>query len=245
MEEVTLLIAFFGGLVAFLSPCMLPLIPAYLGYLAGTTLLGAKEARRSKEAERNARTKIFINAVLFVVGFSAVFALLGVLLSTVLVGSGYAVKTWLSRIGGALIILFGLYLTGLFRVPWLSQDHGLDLKGFKPSYLTSIVFGASFAVGWTPCIGPVLGSILALTLTSPGSALALLFSFALGFSAPLLVVGAFTAQASRLILKAGPWLRWFDLVVGLLLILLGLSIFFDAFGGIVFASFYHLSELFH
>ncbi len=245
MEEVTLLIAFFGGLVAFLSPCVLPLIPAYLGYLAGTTLLGAKEARRSKRAERNVRTKIFINAVLFVVGFSTVFALLGVLLSTVLAHSGYAVRIWLGRIGGALIILFGLYLAGLLRIPWLSREHSLDLKGFKPSYVTSVVFGASFAVGWTPCIGPVLGSILALTLASPGNAFALLFAFALGFSAPLLVVGAFTAQASRLILKAGPWLRWFDLVVGLLLIVLGLFVFFDAFDGIVFSSIYHLFDLFH
>ena len=224
MTETTLIIAFIGGLVTFASPCVLPLIPAYLGYLAGTTLHGAKQ-NGTDERARDIRVKILINTILFVLGFSAVFALLGVLLHTALVGVSYRVQIWLSRIGGLLIILFGLYLTGLLKIPWLQRERSIDVSGIQPSYVTSFVFGAAFAVGWTPCVGPVLGSLLAFALTNPADAFGLLFVYSLGVGIPFIVVGAFTAEASRLIQKAGSWLRWFNIIVGVALVILGLFVF--------------------
>ncbi|MBR9693362.1 cytochrome C biogenesis protein [Candidatus Woesearchaeota archaeon] len=234
--DISIIAAFLAGFITFLSPCVLPLIPAYLGYLAGTTV----HHRRKQDA--NVRKKILLHSLLFVAGFAMVFSLLGVLLATILASISWQVQIWLSRIGGLLIILFGLYLVGLFNLPALKKNYDLKLDWLKPSLASSFLFGAAFAVGWTPCVGPVLGSILALTLTAPTSAFFLLLAFSLGFGVPFLIVGAFTAQASRLIRKAGPWLKHFEIVVGILLILFGILIFTNNMGHI--ADFTLLNQLF-
>src|SRR3989338_2042210 len=140
MVEVTVLAAFLGGIVSFLSPCVLPLIPGFLGYLSGISL-----------NEQGARWKIFGNTVAYVLGFSVVFSLLGVLLNTVLEAVSYTVQAWLTKIGGVIIILFGLSLTGLLSINFLQRDYKFHVKKFSISYLTSFIFGAAFAVGWTPC----------------------------------------------------------------------------------------------
>ncbi|RME31313.1 cytochrome C biogenesis protein [Candidatus Woesearchaeota archaeon] len=215
----TFIIAFAAGILSFVSPCIFPLIPAFLAYLAGTTL----DQRR--KASASARKKILVNTLLFVGGFSLVFSLLGVVLSTVLAGASYHVQRWLGYLGGVIIILFGLHLTSLLRIPWLEQEHKMNFYGFKPSYITSFIFGASFAVGWTPCIGPILGSILLLAASQPASAFGLLMAYSLGLAIPFILVAIFTAQASQLISRAGPALRWFGIVVGVLLIILGILVF--------------------
>ena len=219
MVEVSLAIAFVGGLISFLSPCVLPLIPGFLSFLAGTSLkdieAGAPQARR----------KIFLMSIFFVLGFSSIFSLVGVLLNSVLQDVSFAVQVWLGRIGGVLIILFGLYLLGLLKIPWLEKEHKLKARKLKYSYLTAFVFGAAFAVGWTPCVGAVLGTILTLAVASPGSAFNLLLSYSLGLGIPFLVVGLFTGQAARLIGKLGKYLTYFNYVVGVLLLILGVLVF--------------------
>src|SRR3989338_8427223 len=144
MAEVTILFALIAGLVSFLSPCVLPIIPGFLAYLSGTSVSQAQANRR----------EIFLNSVFFVLGFSIVFSLLGVLLNTILESVAYDVQEWLARIGGAIIIIFGLYLTGLIHIPYLQREHKLSVKTrFKSRYATSMLFGAAFAAGWTPCVG--------------------------------------------------------------------------------------------
>ena len=117
----------------------------------------------------------------------------------VLADAAYAVQTWLSWIGGLVIIFFGLYLMGFFRIGFLEYEHKLNPKlQFHSRYLTSLLFGFAFAAGWTPCVGPVLGGILGLAASAPGEAFPLLFAYALGLGVPFLVVGAFVAKAGAL-----------------------------------------------
>ena len=216
MDIVFLGTAFVAGIVSFLAPCVLPIIPGFLAYLAGSTAPDSPNRRRD----------IFINSVFFVLGFSVVFALLGILLQTALAGVGYEVQTWLSRVAGAVIIFFGIYLLGLVRVPFLERDYKMSVTHkFKSRYLTSFVFGVAFAVGWTPCAGAVLGSILGLAASAPVSAFFLLLSYALGLGLPFLLVGLFTAQASAWIEKFGGAFNIINRAFGVILIVLGILVF--------------------
>ncbi len=218
MADLTLGIAFIAGIFSFLSPCVLPLVPAFLSYLAGTSVSDIREGKP-------VRLKLFINTVLFVLGFAAVFSLIGVLLSSVLASVAYDARIWLARVGGAIIILFALYLLKLIKLPWLEREHKLKVFKFSNSYVTSFLFGAAFAAGWTPCVGAVLGSVLTLAITNPASAFPLLFAYTLGLGLPFLVVGLFTSQATGIIAKAGKWLVYFNYIVGVLLLILGVLVF--------------------
>lgn len=215
MVEPTIVIAFIAGIVSFVSPCVLPLIPGFLAYLSGTSA-----------GQEGARLKMFLNSVAFVLGFSVIFALLGVLLNTALERVSYNVQTWLSRIGGLIIILFALYILGLIRMAFLEREHKLAVKKkFSAAYAASFVFGAAFAVGWTPCVSAILGSVFALAVAKPALGFVLLTSYALGLGIPFLLVGLFTTQAIRLISKSAAMLRYFNVVVGILLLILGVLVF--------------------
>lgn len=169
---------------------------------------------------------IFINSVFFVLGFSIIFSLVGVLLQSVLSSVSYTVQKWLGYVGGTVIIFFGLYLIGLIKIPFLEQEHKLKVKRkFKYSYVTSFVFGSAFAIGWTPCVGAILGAILTLAITTPASAFPLLLSYSIGLGIPFLLVGLFTDRASGFIEKAGPKLKYVNYVFGSILIMLGILVF--------------------
>ena len=169
---------------------------------------------------------VFLASVFFVLGFSSVFALLGVLLQTVLSNISYQVQTWLGRIGGVFIIFFGLYLLGFIKPKFLEQEHKLKVKKkFKSVYVTSFIFGAAFAVGWTPCVGAILGAVLALAVIEPSTAFFLLLSYSLGLGIPFLLVGLFTNQAQGLINKAGKWITYANYVFGVILIAIGIFVF--------------------
>lgn len=216
MTESLIIGAFLGGLVSFLAPCVLPIIPGFLAYLAGSSTAEAGSKRK----------EIFINSVFFVLGFGIVFALLGVLLNTLLENIAYDVQTWLSRIGGVMIIFFGLYLVGLIKIPFLEKEYKFRVKTkFKSRYATSFLFGLAFAAGWTPCVGPALGVILGLAATQPGSAFILLLTYALGLGIPFLIVGAFTGQAVEFINRHAVGLKYLNIVFGVILLALGVLIF--------------------
>lgn len=215
-SDITILFAFLAGIISFLSPCVLPLIPGYLAYLSGTSLSEAKSNRK----------EMFINSLFFVIGFSLVFALLGVLLNTLLEAIAFSVQEWLARIGGVIIIFFGLYLVGLIKLKFLERDYRVTVKKkFGSRYLTSAVFGAAFAVGWSPCVGAVLGGILGLAASQPGAAFTLLMSYAIGFSIPFLFIGIFAAEASKLVARFAKAAKYINIAFGILLIILGILIF--------------------
>jgi cytochrome c-type biogenesis protein len=211
MVQLTIIAAFLAGFISFLSPCVLPLIPGFLAYLAGTSL---KEPNRKE---------MFLHSLIFVLGFSVIFAILGVILNT-LTDISDSLQSWLARIAGLVIILFALHLLGLLHIPFLEKEHKLKVK-LKANYFTSFVFGAAFAVGWTPCVGAILGSILALAITSPGLSFWLLMSYALGLGIPFLLVGLFSDKAVKLISKSDKFLKYFNIVVGALLLIIGILVF--------------------
>ena len=216
MSDFSIVVAFVAGLVSFLSPCVLPIIPGFMAYLAGSSLDQAQSHRRD----------IFLASLFFVFGFSSVFSALGVLLNTLLEAVAYDAQIWLARIGGGIIILFGLYLVGLVKIPFLDRELRISVRTkFKSKFLTSFVFGAAFAAGWTPCVGAVLGGILGLAASAPGSAFTFLFSYSLGLGLPFLLVGLFASQASGFINKYIQWFKYITTAFGILLIIIGILSF--------------------
>lgn len=213
--EVTLIVAFVAGLVSFLSPCILPIIPGFLAYLAG----GAAD-------EKNARWRTFTASVFFVFGFSTVFAILGVILNTLLESVAYDAQIWIARIGGVIIMIFGVYLMGLIKIKFLERAHTITVKKkFSSRHVTSFVFGAAFAAGWTPCVGAALGAILGLAATAPGAAFWLLMSYALGLGVPFLIIGAFAAEAGQFMNRFAKAASYITKTFGALLVILGILIF--------------------
>lgn len=213
--ELSIVVAFIAGLVSFLSPCVLPIIPGFLAYLAG-----------SATDREPSRWELFGASLFFVLGFSAVFALLGVLLNSILENVAYDVQLWLSRLGGIVIIFFGLYLLGLLKIGFLEKERRIRVtKKFSSRYITSFVFGAAFAVGWTPCVGAALGAILALAATQPGTSFTLLASYAVGLGVPFLVVGLFAGQVTQWLAHAEKVLKWVNIIFGAILIILGILVF--------------------
>jgi cytochrome c-type biogenesis protein len=217
MASFSIVVAFVAGLVSFLSPCILPIIPGFLAYLAGES---------STTGVRPKRLAIFLTSFFFVLGFSIVFAILGVLLNGVLAHAAYGLQIWLARIGGAIVIFFGLYLMGFFAIPFFQSEHKLTPKfTFQSRYLTALLFGFAFAAGWTPCVGPVLGGILGLAASAPGSSFWLLLAYAVGLGIPFLIVGLFVAQASTFINRHMQTITYVTPIFGGILVILGILVF--------------------
>ena len=215
VTDLSLVVAFAAGIVSFLSPCVLPIVPGFLAYLAGGTVNG-----------QPSRLRTFVSAVFFVLGFSTVFAVLGVMLNTILSAIAYDAQVWLARIGGTVIIFFGLYLTGLIRIRFLERDHKVQVRWkFSSREVTSFVFGAAFAAGWTPCVGAALGAILGLAATAPSSAFWLLMTYALGLGMPFLVIGLFAAETGHLMNRFAAKASYIVKAFGVVLIVLGVLIF--------------------
>jgi len=213
MAEITFFIAFIAGIISFFAPCILPLIPAFLGFLAG------------QKVEQTSRWKLFGHSFLFVLGFGTVFSIVGVLLNSILANVALTAQTWLGRVAGVIIILFGFYLLGFIKPAFLQREHKFKVPKVGNRAVASFLFGAAFAVGWTPCVGAVLGSILALAAAMPGDAFGLLLSYSLGLGIPFLIVGLFAQEFIGWIQKHTTFLKYFNMVVGLLIVALGILVF--------------------
>ena len=217
MSNIGMLTAFLAGLVSFLSPCVLPLVPGYVSYISGSTL---EEADRSTAG----RWAAFLLGIYFVLGFSTIFVALGAsatALSQLLLSYRYEATI----IGGGVVILFGVFMTGLLRLSWLARDirfHG-NVRGGKP--LGAYLLGLAFAFGWTPCIGPVLGAILtvsALTATAPAG-IALLIAYSLGLGVPFLASALFTDGLVRQIKSMRRVGRSLQIATGAVMIVMGIA----------------------
>lgn len=223
--------AFIAGVLTFLAPCTLPLVPGYLGFISGSSIEEVKGAKATSPVRR----KVFINGVLYVVGFSIVFITFGLLIG--LLGTGFAqYRLWLTRIGGVFVILFGLYMMHIFRLPlfdFLNRERRFNITSkLKPGNpLSSFVFGSTFAFGWTPCVGPILGSILILA-SSTGTALQgafLLFIFSLGLAVPFLAVAASIGHATQYLGKINRYLNIVSVIGGVFLVFLGVLLLTNKF----------------
>jgi cytochrome c-type biogenesis protein len=208
-----LFVAFFAGLLSFLSPCVLPLVPSYVGFLTGMTL-----------TEMSGRRRIaVIHALLFVAGFSLVFVLLGA--SATALGSALRYyQVWIARVGGVLVILFGLLCLGVVKVGFLEQERRLQLQDKPVGYLGSALVGIAFGAGWTPCIGPVLGAILSLAATteSVSRGMVLLGVYSAGLAVPFLLAAVAVESFLEWFQRFRRFLPWVMRVSGVLLIFVGL-----------------------
>jgi cytochrome c-type biogenesis protein len=187
-----------------------------------------KSSSPSLTLGRRTRLNIFLNTVYFVLGFSLIFAVLGVILNSVLVSTVGAngFQHSLTFIGGVVIVGFGAYLILSTKLRNLNFEKKMTkLPRFKTSYITSFVFGAAFAAGWTPCVGPILGSTFALAATQPGAAYNSLLAYSMGLGIPFLITGAFFSQATGIIRKMVKYLKYFNLVMGSILIIVGILLF--------------------
>lgn len=219
-SNVSLLIAGLAGLLSFLSPCVLPLIPSYVGFITGLT---AEETTRRRHL-------VLAHAACFVAGFALIFVALGA--SASLVGGLFIrSQVWLARLGGVLVILLGLYLLGVIRPAWLLRERRLELVGKPAGLLGSAVVGVTFGAAWTPCIGPILGAILTLAATqgSAGKGTALLAAYAAGLAVPFLLTALLLERFLAWFQRFRPYLPWVERTSGALLVLLGLLLLTDRF----------------
>lgn len=217
------LLALAGGLLSFLSPCVLPVVPPYLAYMSGISMAemtGPSEARR----------KVIVPAIFFVMGLSTIFLLLGFAASAF----GTFILTnqeWFNRIAGIIVIVFGLHFIGVFRIPFLMREARIDAGDQGGSALGAFVLGLAFAAGWTPCNGPILSGILTMAAREAdvGRGLYLMAVYSIGLGLPFLLSAIFISQAIGVMRRIKPHLRKIEIAMGLLLIVVGLTLFTGSF----------------
>lgn len=238
MDFSLIIPSFIAGILTFLAPCTLPLVPGYLGFISGASLDDLKNPEKSKKA----RWRIFLNGLFFIIGFSAVFIILGSLAG--FVGRGLAqYRFWLSRIGGIFVIIFGLFMTGVLKLPVLNKEKQLRVPTIfergKP--FNSFVLGSAFAFGWTPCVGPILGSILTLAAvsTTAGQGAILLSVFSLGLAVPFLIIALGIGWTSQHLGKISKYLNVVSVIGGIFLVFLGILLATNSMS-IWISYFYHL-----
>ena len=214
--EISYIVAFTAGLLSFFSPCVLPLVPAYIANLAGVTAIDPKT--------RTSYLPALFHSLSFVLGFSIIFIALGA--SVGLIGTSItAHSTLLRQIAGGVIIVFGIFIIAAFKLPWLNYEKRISpTTGSNPGYLRSILIGAVFAVGWTPCIGPILGAILALAWSSQtvGQGALLLLVYSLGLGIPFVLIGLAWGAIMPLWKGINRHLGIISIISGLLLIAVGI-----------------------
>ncbi len=214
-------IAFLGGLASFLSPCVFALVPAYIGYLSG----------RSAGAQDKNRFYTLSHGVAFVLGFSTVFILLG--LGASAIGNLlFDIRPYLTKIGGVVVVLFGLHMTGIIRIPFLQYDtRRQEAPDKRLGYASSFLLGVFFSAGWSPCVGPILGTILTLSL-STGSLTQgfwLLVAYSGGLAIPFLIAAVEIGLVTSFIKKYGNIVRYVEIAMGVVMIVIGVLLFLGRF----------------
>lgn len=218
MENISIVVAFSAGLLSFLSPCVVPLVPVYLASLAGPEIFGAKVTE--------IRIPIFLHSLSFVVGFSIIFVTLGAIAGL----TGFAITpslTLLNKISGSLLVAFGLFILAALKVPWLNYEKRLAPSvGNTTGYLRSFLIGATFSLAWTACVGPILGGILALAMSSATAwyGAYLLAIYSLGLGLPFLIIGVAFDSIAPLLKRVHRYSNLIYIISGLLLIAIGILI---------------------
>lgn len=219
MESIGIITAFVFGIISFISPCVLPIVPGYISFISGVSL---NEIDKSKNSIA-IRKKIMLNTLAFVLGFSLVFVLLGAT-ATVIGQFLFTNLSTLSQIAGVIIIIFGLHMAGVFKIKFLQFEKRFHSQSKPLGYLGSFVVGLAFAFGWTPCIGPILGGILALAAQKEtvGQGILLLTSYSAGLGIPFLITGFSLSIFYVAFNKIKRYFYLIEIIGGILLILIGI-----------------------
>lgn len=214
--DINLFIAFGAGLLSFVSPCTLPLYPAFLSYITGMSLddLQSDSKRMNKAG--------MLHTLFFLIGFSVIFVALG-FASSFLGTFFYENMDIIRQIGAILIVLFGLMITGLFTPEFLLKERKLQFKNRPSGYLGTFFIGLAFSAGWTPCMGPIIGVIIALAGTNPGSGMLYMISYVLGFAIPFFILSFFVTKIGAIRKHSGTIMK----VGGYIMIAVGILLFFD------------------
>ncbi|MFT5343710.1 MAG: cytochrome c-type biogenesis protein [Paracoccaceae bacterium] len=218
-----MMIALFGGIISFLSPCVLPIVPPYLAYMSGVSISAMQD-------EGAARRKAIIAALFFVMGLSTVFIFLGFTASAF--GAFFLQNQELfAKFSGVVVVVFGLHFIGVFRIPFLDREARIDAGDAGGSSFGAYILGLAFAFGWTPCIGPQLGAILSLAASEASVARGtlLLAIYAMGLGLPFLLAAMFLTRSMRLMNRIKPHLGLIEKIMGVLLIVVGLALITGAF----------------
>lgn len=225
--QLSLGIAFIAGLASFLSPCVLPLVPIYLAQLVGQSVYqGTRSSSASGEGSRRLAT--FLHALSFVIGFSLAFVALGATASTL--GSFLRDHEVVVReAGGIVLIMIGLYLTGILKLPFMYWQKRIEYRPARPSYPASLLIGIIFAIAWSPCIGPILGSILVLAADSATlrQGVFLLLAYSLGLGIPFILLGLGLEWLGHVLKWLKPHLGKIEIATGVMMIIVGIMIFFN------------------
>lgn len=240
MQEVSIAVAAIAGLGSFLAPCILPMIPAFLAYISGTTITELQRNNGTINLVSN-RLNVVLNTIFFVLGFSVVFSVFGVILNSVLSSTASNLIAEFNQVGGIIIIGFGGFMLLSAKFRNLNFEKRFFPNRTKASYPFSFLFGLAFAAGWTPCIGPILGSILTLAATSPGHAFTLLLTYSLGLGIPFILMGVFFSRFTRIIKSLSKHLKYYSIIMGSFIIVLGVLVYANQLATI--ASFPFLNDL--
>ncbi|MGG1576029.1 cytochrome c biogenesis CcdA family protein [Fictibacillus sp. NRS-1165] len=216
MADLNIWLAFGAGLLSFISPCCLPLYPAFLSYITGISVREIKEDKGMK------RKQAMLHTAYFLLGFSIVFIVLG--LSSSFIGTFFSqYKDFLRQFGAIIIVIFGLLILGVFKPAFLMKDRKLTFRNRPAGYMGSILIGIGFSAGWTPCTGPILGTVIALAVSNPGAGMLYMACYVLGFAVPFFFLSFFLDKLSSIkkynvqIMKSG----------GFLMVAMGVVLYFD------------------
>jgi cytochrome c-type biogenesis protein len=227
-------LAFLAGLASFLSPCVFSLVPVYVGYLGGRAVGGESNSRN--------RWVTFTHGLAFVLGFSLVFILFNIL-AAALGGMLLGLRTWLAKLGGLIVIIFGLHMIGVFRIPFLEYDVRIHSQADpRWGYISSLLMGVFFSAGWAPCVGPILGSIMTFAANGGSIFRGILLGsvYSAGLAIPFLVAALGIGWVTTLLSRYGKIMRIAEVVMGILLVVSGILLFLGSFNILAgFVPFYN------
>lgn len=216
MNDLNIWLAFGAGLLSFISPCCLPLYPAFLSYITGISV------QELKEEHAMLRKRALLHTTFFLIGFSIIFIVLG--LSTTIIGDIFVeYQTLLRQIGAIVIIFFGLVVMGFLSPAFLMKDKKVRFQSRPTGYAGSILIGIGFAAGWTPCMGPILAGVIALGVSNPAASLTYMIAYVLGFAVPFFVLSFFLDKLKAI----KRFNRQFMVIGGSLMVLMGVLLYFD------------------
>ena len=222
MADISIFLAFGAGILSFVSPCVFPLYPAFLSYITGMSVSDIQSGKLKGQR------KAILHTVVFLLGFSLIYLILGLGTS----GSATLIETWyfqygdlIRQIGAIFIVFFGLVTIGIFQPKFLMKDHKLNIQNKPSGYLGTGFIGLAFAIGWTPCMGPILAATLALVGANPSQGLWYMFSYILGFSVPFFLMAFFITKFTWIKKYSGTFMK----IGGSIMIVMGVILFFDKF----------------
>ncbi len=236
-ENISIFVAFLAGIISFLSPCILPVIPSYLAFITGISL----EELSQQESLKKVRKKVIANSLMFILGFSILFITLGAS-ATFLGKSLFRNIRWFEIIGGVLVIILGLHFAGIFRLKFLDREKKIHLKKKPLGYLGTCLVGMAFGAGWTPCVGPILGAILTMAATTQDilKGITLLIFYSAGLGLPFLLSAVILHKFFEYFKTIRKYFKVISIVGGVLLIIVGILLisgYFSSLSGFLGADF--------